>query len=571
MKRGTYVLIIFLIFFVLIIAAFASLFVFDMTKPVSIKPNTYLEIPLSGSLEERPVSDFVLRYFSPGGSLSLYDIWLNFNKAKTDSRIKGIVLRLGSLGCDWAKINEIRNLVLDFKQSGKKVYAYIQETLDFDKEYYLATACDRVILHPLGSLFINGIGGQIPFLKGALDKLGVEVEVERVEEFKTAYNMFTEKGFTDSHREMMESLYHSLFERYIHAIAKARDKDENDMRNIINQGLFHAGKAKELSLIDDLLYEDELEELLKDGTKEAHRIGHTQYLKDKTGPSGLNKGKKIALIYGVGPIHTGESIEGQSMGSSTIARWFKNARRDKSIAAVVFRVDSPGGSAVGSDIIGRELVLTKKQKPVIVSMSDMAGSGGYWVAMDAHKIVAHPQTLTGSIGVIFGKFNFAKLYDKLGISAEKLTYGQHADMFSSFRRLTSEERRLMKEQVLWSYDQFISKVAAGRKMSKEEVDRVGRGRVWTGSQAKELGLIDELGGLTEALRLAKSKAGIPEDSSVRVVVWPKKTSFWKAFFQKTQAKMKLIPHRAAEKWARTLQILNKESILALMPLLFATD
>jgi len=571
MKRGTYVLIIFLIFFILIIAAFASLFFFEMAQPVAVKPNTYLEIPLSGSLEERPVSDFMMSYFSSGEALSLHDIWLNVHKAKADRNIKGILLRLGSLGCDWAKTNEIRNLVLDFRQSGKKVYAYIQETLDFDKEYYLATACDRIILHPLGSLFINGIGGQIPFLKGALDKLGIEVEVERVEEFKTAYNMFTEEGFTENHREMMESLYESLFSRYIQTIGRARGKDDDEMRRIIDQGIFHAEKAKALSLVDDLLYEDELEELLKDGKMKVRRISHAQYLKSRDASSGLNRGKKIALIYGVGPIHTGESIKGQSMGSSTLSRWLKKARIDKSIMAVVFRVDSPGGSAVGSDIIGREVALTKKQKPVIVSMSDMAGSGGYWVAMDAHKIVAHPQTLTGSIGVIFGKFNLVKLYEKLGISSEKLNYGQNADMFSSFRRLTPDERLLLKEQILWSYDHFISKVASGRKMTKAEIDKVGRGRVWTGSQARDIGLIDDLGGLTEALMLAKEKAGIPADESVRLVVWPKKTSFWKSILQKPQATMNLISSRAMGKWIKTLEILKKERILALMPLMIAPE
>lgn len=571
MKRGTYVLIIFLIFFVLIIAAFASFFFFEMAKPVAVKPNTYLEIPLSGSLEERPVSDFMMSYFYGGESLSLHDIWLNFRRAKADSKIKGIVLRLGPLGCDWAKTNEIRNFVTDFRKSGKKVFAYIQETLDFDKEYYLATACDRIILHPLGSLYINGIGGQIPFLKGTLDKLGIEVEVERVEEFKTAYNMFTEKGLTEHHREMMDSLYNSLFSQYIQTIAKARGKDVQSMQDIINQGVFHAEKAKELDLVDDCLYEDELDELLKDGTKKVHRIGHAQYLKSRAAPSGLNRGKKIALIYGVGPILTGESLQGQFMGSSTVARWLRKARRDTSIAAIVFRVDSPGGSAVGSDIIGREVVLTKKQKPVIVSMSDMAGSGGYWIAMDAHKIVAHPQTLTGSIGVIFGKFNLVKLYDKLGVSAEKLTWGERADMFSSFRRLTPDERRIMKEQILWSYDHFISKVALGRQMTKEDVDKVGRGRVWTGIQAKDMGLIDELGGLEEALKLAKARAGIPDDASVRLVVWPKKTSLWKSFFGKTQAKMKFLPNRILEEWIKTLQILKKERILALMPLIASTN
>jgi len=207
------------------------------------------------------------------------------------------------------------------------------------------------------------------------------------------------------HRTKISETFGYIFEYYIASVAEARGKTEAEFRELINRGIFNADKAKELDLVDSLLYEDELLVFLKDGTAQVHMIDHSCYLKSKISDSGLSKGKKIALLYGVGPIHTGESIKGQTMGSSTVAHWLQNARRDNAVAAVVFRVDSPGGSAVASDIIARELMLTKKQKPVIVSMSDVAGSGGYWVAMDTHKIVAHPQSLTGSIGVIFGKFN----------------------------------------------------------------------------------------------------------------------------------------------------------------------
>ncbi|MBN1224076.1 MAG: signal peptide peptidase SppA [Candidatus Aminicenantes bacterium] len=570
MKKGTYVLIIFLIFFVLIIAVAASLFFIEVAQPVAVKPNTYLEMPLSGPLDEHPVSDMVTDYFFGGNALSLHDIWVNFHKAKADGKIKGVILRIGHLSCDWAKINEIRSLVLDFKKSGKTTVAYISETMDFDKEYYLATACDHIFLHPLGSLIINGIGGHFLFLRGALDKLGIEVEVERVDEFKTAYNMFTEEKFSPSHKEMMASLYNDIFDLYIASIAEARGKTEEEVHELIDQGVFTGEKAKELDLVDALLYEDELEDFLKGGSSHIYRISHAQYLKSKTKSSGLTRGRKIALIYGVGPIHTGESIKGKSMGSSTIARWLQSIRQDSSIAAVVFRIDSPGGSAVASDIIGREVVLTKKQKPFIVSMSDMAGSGGYWVAMDAHKIVAHPQTLTGSIGVIFGKFNMMKLYKRLGISSEKLTFGRKADMFSTFRKLTPEEKDLMKEQILWSYDRFITKVAVGRNMTKEEVDKVGKGRVWTGNQAKELGLVDELGDLSKAFILAKEIAGIPESESVKLVVWPKKASFWKSIFTNPFAGIKAISNRTLDRWLQMFRIFEKAGVLAVMPCIFTT-
>ncbi|NOR12462.1 MAG: signal peptide peptidase SppA, partial [Candidatus Aminicenantes bacterium] len=487
-----------------------------------------------------------------------------------DRNIKGIILRIGLLQCDWAKVNEIRELVLDFKTSGKKTYAYIEEALDFDKEYFLATACDQIFLHPLGAMIINGIGGYVPFFKGSLEKLGIEAEIEHVEEYKTAYNMFTEKGFTPSHREMIESIYESLFTTYVTKVAEARGKDEKEVRTLIDQGYFHSENAKELGLVDKLLYEDQLEDILKEGEKSVRRISHRRYLKTKVSASGLNRGKKIALIYGVGTIHSGESMRGQTMGSSTVARWLRRVRKDKTIAAVIFRVDSPGGSAVASDVIGREVALTKTEKPIIVSMSDVAGSGGYWVAMDAHKIVAQPQTLTGSIGVIFGKFNLIKLYEKLGVTSEKIAYGKRADMFSTFRRLSPEEQDLLKKEILWTYDHFTTKVAQGRHLTKEEVNDIGRGRVWTGQQAKEIGLVDEIGGLSKALKMAKERAGIPEEESVRLVVWPKKTSLFESFFTRSMAQTKLFSDKNLEKLIRTLQILEKERVLAIMPLIYAT-
>lgn len=569
MKRGTYVLIIFLIFFVLIIATIVSFLYFELAKPAKISPNTYLELTLSGAVEERPVPDVLTTFFMGGDPLSMHDIWLNLHKAKADKNIKGILLRIGMLQCDWAKVSEIRDLVLDFKTSGKKTYAYIEESLDFDKEYYLATACDQIFLHPLGALIINGIGGHVPFFKGALEKLGIEAEIEHVEEYKTAYNMFTEDGFTPSHKEMIEAIYESVFTTYVKEVAEARGIEEEEVLRLLDMGYFHSENAEESGLVDRLVYEDQLEDILRDGEKDVRRIGHNRYLKTKVSQSGLNRGKKIALIYGVGTIHSGESMRGQTMGSSTVARWLRRARKDKTIAAVVFRVDSPGGSAVASDVIGREVALTKREKPIIVSMSDVAGSGGYWVSMDAHKIVAQPQTLTGSIGVIFGKFNLIKLYEKLGITAEKIAYGKRADIFSTFRKLTPEERELLKKEILWTYDHFTTKVAQGRNLTKEEVHKIGRGRVWTGQQAQEIGLVDELGGLSTALKIAKQRAGIPEEQSVRLVVWPKKTSLFESFFSMSMAQSKLFSDKNLEKLMRTLQILEKERVLAVMPLVFA--
>ncbi len=564
MKRGTYVLIIFLIFFFLIIISLASILYLEFGKQPSVKSLSYLEIKLSGDLQEKASPDFLMSFFGMSSPLSMHDIWFNFQKAKIDRRIQAIVLRMGFLQCGWAKVNEIRDLVLDFRKTGKKVYATFEESVDADKEYYLATACDRIIFHPSGMMFVNGIGGYLPFFKKGLDKLGVEYEVEHIEKYKTAMNEFTEEGFTPSHKEMMESLYGDIYSHYVAKIAEARGKSEDEVRTLIDHGLFQGPKAKEAGLVDDLMYEDELQNFLQANGRRFTRITHQDYSKIKPSSLGLNRGKKVALIYGMGQIITGEGFY-QMMGSSTVARWLRSARRDKSVEAVIFRVDSPGGSVVGSDVIWREVMLTKKEKPIVVSMSDLAGSGGYWVAMSAHKIVAQPQTWTGSIGVVWGKPNFQKLYEKLGVTAERLTFGDKADIFSTFRKWTDEEKELIKNEMFWTYDQFLTKVAEGRNMSKEDVDHLGKGRVWTGHQAKELGLVDELGGLTKAIELAKELAGIPAEEQVKLDVQPKKISFFDMFIGRQWIKTDLSIHRQVDKMLSSFKVLEQERIWAIMP------
>lgn len=564
MKRGTYVLIIFLIFIFLIIVAFASFIYLEFGRPPAVKAHSYLEINLSGELQEKATADFFMSFFGMRPPLSMYDLWLNFQKAKRDSRIKIILLRLGYLQCGWAKIHELRDLVLDFRKTGKKVYATIEETIDADKEYYLATACDRIIFHPSGLMFLNGIGGSIPFFKKGLDKLGVEYEWERIEKYKTAMNQFTEEGFTPAHKEMMESLYGETYSHYLNKVAETRGKSKEDIKALLDHGFFQGPKAKEAGLVDDLLYEDELQNILRLNEKKISKISHERYLNIRPSSLGLYTGRKIALIYGMGTIITGEGMY-QMMGSSTVARWIRQARNDKSIEAVVFRVDSPGGSSVGSDVIWREVSLTKKEKPVIVSMSDLAGSGGYWVAMSAHKIVAQPQTWTGSIGVYFGKPNLIKLYDKLGITSERFTFGDKADILSTFREWTSEERQIIQTEIEWIYDQFLTKVAKGRNMTKEEVNKIGKGRVWTGNQAVNRGLVDELGGLSKAIDLAKELAGIPEAEQVQLVVQPKKISFFDIIFGGKYIKTNLDMNSQLEKIFSSLQLLENERIWALMP------
>jgi protease-4 len=565
MKKGTYVLLIFLFFFILAAASVLLLVIteFGGTR-VAVPSRSYLEVGLAGPVEELAPRDLVSILLRRDRPITVYDFWMNMRKAAADRRIQAVLVRINMVECDWAKATELRDALLEFRRSGKKAYAFIEEAPDFDMEYYIATACDKIVLHPLGWLGINGIGGYVPFFKGALDKLGIRAEFEHIAEFKTAANMFTEKGFTPAHKEEMESLYSDIFAHYVKTVAAARGKTEKEYRALIDRGFFQGNQAKEAGLVDDCLYEDELERLIQGGGPGFGRVRFEDYTRVKPDSLGLDTGRRVALVYGVGTIMTGESLP-PVLGGSTVARWLRAAREDGSIAAIVFRVDSPGGSSVGSDVVWREVFLARKEKPVVVSMSDVAGSGGYWISMAATRIVAEPQTITGSIGVLAGKFSVTGLLDKLGINAEKLTFGEKADIFSPFRPFTPDEKKALHHQLLWTYDEFLSKVAAGRGITKEEVDKVGRGRIWTGSQARNLKLVDELGGLTTAVNLAKKLAGIPVTDEVRLVVWPKKVSFWQSLFGGSDIGIDLKSASGLEKALQTLRLMKKTSIWAVMP------
>ncbi|MBM3297266.1 MAG: signal peptide peptidase SppA [Candidatus Aminicenantes bacterium] len=567
MKRSRYVLIIVLVFVVLGAVTLASFFFSSLSRTPSVPLRAYLDIPLSGELVEWSSPTWVDTLILGRAPLSVHDIWWNLRKARSDRRVQAVLLRLNLLLCDWAKANELREAVLDFRRSGKKVYAYIEEAPDFDMEYYLASACDRVVLHPLGWLGVNGLGGATPFFKKTLDKLGIRFEVEQVEEFKTAYNMFTREGFTPAHRQMMESILEDLFEVYVAGVAEARGKSVAQVRGWVDKGFFQAEEALREGLVDELMFEDELLDSLSRTTGAVRRLRHEDYARIKPESLGLNRGPKVALIYAQGTILGGESLNERMIGSRTLSSQIRRAREDRNTAAVILRVDSPGGSAVASDSIWREIALTKKVKPVVVSMSDLAGSGGYWISMGAHKIVAQPQTLTGSIGVLFGKFDLQGLYDKLGVTSERLVFGEQADAFSSFRSFTPEERAAMKKQILWIYDRFLTKAAEGRDITKEEADSLGRGRVWTGRQALGLGLVDEMGGLATAVARAKELAGLSSYRDVRLDVWPRKTSFWGALFGRRETGLGAVPgSRLLKALAELESLLPRDRALSLMPL-----
>src|SRR5215475_8856795 len=497
----------------------------------SIRNNSALVLRVAGSLPDYTPDDPFKRFFG-GPDQSLTGLVLQFRKAKVDNRIRAIILDIDTSGVGWGKAEELRDAITDFRSSGKPVYAYIEFGLN--KEYYIATACDKIFVPPPGELFINGLAADVMFFRGSLDKLGVYPDIYQIGKYKSAGDMFTQKQMTDAHREYVNSLLDDLFGRFVDTIAKDRHKTSDEVRKLIDDAPYNAAKAKEVGLIDVAAYRDELEKEVKTklGYKDTDTLSlvRNEYRDVSPESLGLNKGEKIAVIYGTGDITSGSSQNSpsgeQSIGSDTLAKALNDAAADKTIKAIILRVDSPGGSGLASDIIWHAVEAANQKKPLVVSMSDVAASGGYYIAAAASKIVAEPSSITGSIGVVAGKPVIRGFYDWLGISNEYVLRGKNAGMFRETEKFSDDERAKFEDWIKTTYYQdFVPKVAKGRNKDAQYVDSVGQGRVWTGFQAKERGLVDDFGGLDKAIEVAKQLAKIPADKGVERVILPYPTTF----------------------------------------------
>jgi protease-4 len=483
-----------------------------------------LEVRISGHIVEENSRVGLLGRKKP----RMIDLIADIQRAKEDKTIQGMLLRIDPFSLGMAKVQEIREAILDFKTRGKTVIAFLE--MGGDKEYYLATAADKIVLLPTGYLDVNGLAASVTFIKGTLDKLGIVADLEHRGDYKTASELVTRESMSPAHQEVMNSIMDDLYEQMTNQIAKSRGWSQQQAQSIIDQGPFTSSEAIKAGLVDTLLFYDQLDELLKKQTGgEAPRIAQQAYHKQHRHRYSWAIPPRIAVVFATGAITSGESgremLMGDIMGSETISRAIKTAREDERVKAVVFRVDSPGGEGIASDVILREIILTKEKKPVIVSMSDVAGSGGYWISCAADTIISMPGTYTGSIGVITGKLSLEGLYEKIGFSIETVKRGSHADFYTTTREFSEEEREVVERQIDEFYSDFVALVAKHRSMSYQEVDDVAGGRVWTGRQAKENGLVDMLGGLNLALAVAKEKAGIAGDAEIDVMTYPKRRLF----------------------------------------------
>jgi len=516
---------------VIVIGVAIVVSVFRKSEP-AIHDNSLLTLRVAGSLPDYSPDDPFKKYFG-GPDQSLTGLVMQFKKAKVDKRIKAILLEVDMSGVGWGKAEELREAIGDFRSSGKPVYAYIEFGLN--KEYYIATACDKIYVPPPGELFINGLAADVMFFRGSLDKLGIYPDIYQIGKYKSAGDMFTQKQMTDAHREYVNSLLDDLYGRYVNTIAQSRKKTPDEIRALIDNAPYSAAKAKEVGLIDESAYRDDVEKQIKTqlGYKDADAftpVRGSDYRDVSPESLGLNEGERIAVIYASGTIGSGSSQNSpsgeQSIGSDTVSKAVSDAAADKTIKAIILRVDSPGGSGLASDIIWHAVEAANQKKPVVVSMSDVAASGGYYISAAASKIIAEPSSITGSIGVVAGKPVMRGFYDWLGISNEYVLRGKNAGMFRETEKFSDDERAKFEDWIKTTYYQdFVPKVAKGRKKDPQSVDSVGQGRVWTGAQAKDRGLVDDFGGLDKAIEVAKDLAKIPKDKGVERVILPYPQTF----------------------------------------------
>ncbi len=492
--------------------------------PAQVILEVDFEKPLVEYVPQDPVALALLREVT-----TVRDVVEALVRASEDERVVGLVAKIGAAPMGLAVIQEIRNAVIAFANNGKFAVAYAEtfgEVGPGNGAYYLATAFNEIYLQPSGDLGLTGLMYEFPFVRGTLDKLHVEPRIDHRKEFKNAKNIFTETKFTEAHREATEKLMNSQFGQIVRGIVEARGVPEEALVGNIDSAPLLGEEAVKAKLVDELLYRDEVYEKVKAKAEGAKLLYLGEYLKRAGRPH--KDGPTIALIYGVGGVHRGPSeynalSRSSSMGSDTVSAAFRAAVADDDVKAIVFRVNSPGGSYVASDTIWREVVKAKEAgKPVIVSMGNVAGSGGYFVSMSATKIVAQPGTITGSIGVVVGKMLTREFWQEhTGITWDEVHTNKNAMMWAGTHEYSTEQWQKVQDFLDRVYDDFTTKVAQGREMEKEKVLEVAKGRIWTGEDAKERGLVDELGGFNVALRLVRTEAGIKPDAPITVKMFPR--------------------------------------------------
>jgi len=503
-------------------------------KPVTVADGSTLILKLEGELPEKAPAEIPLPMFEAQTPMTIREVWETFRKAAADSKVKGIILEPRGLRIGWAKMQEVREEILQFKKSGKPIIAYLREP--GAHEYYLASATDRIIIAPEDFLDLKGLRLEGIFIKNTLDKLGIKADVIHAGKYKDAGDLFTRTSMSPETQEALNPILDQYYGNLIDTIAQGRNKQPDAVRALIDKGPFMAKDALANGLVDAFGYDDQASDDMKNRLKQSElkKVSGKAYLKAPSAAGGVTK--RIAFIVGEGLItrgRGGSSSDDEGITASAFVKLLKQVEDDSTIKGVILRVDSPGGDGTASDdILHAEKNLGRK-KPMVISMSDLAASGGYYMAITGDPIIAYPNTLTGSIGVIYARMSLHGLYDKIGVNKELLTRGHYADLDSDYSPLNDDQRQKVAGQIDAFYRSFVGKVADGRKKTFEQIEPLAQGRVWLGSQAKLNGLVDELGGLDKAVELIRKKANIASSDKITLVPYPAKRSVFDSIFNRS--------------------------------------
>ncbi len=496
------------------------------TKPATIADGSTLVIHLWGDVPEKPPIEFSIPGLTEHNSITVENVWSMLRRAAADSRVKAVIFEPEGATIGWGAMQEIHADLENFRKSGKPLVAWLESPSL--RDYYMDTAASKIYMPPTDLLNLKGIGFQLMYFKNTLDKLGVQVDVQHAGKYKDYGDQFTRSSMSPETKEVMNSLADGLYGDLLAVIAKGRGKDEAAVRTIIDNGPFLAKQAKANGLIDDIRYEDEVFGEMKTTLHqtELKRTSEKEYARVTDASSGLGAtdNTQIAFVVGEGTITRGDDSDADSFESGVFDHMLERVGNDTSIKAAIIRINSGGGEVVASDDMWRAMNQLKAKKPIVISMGDEAASGGYYMAMTGSPIVAYPGTITGSIGVVFGKPNLHGLYDKLGITKETVSRGKFALIDSDYSSLTPEEAAKLKEGIDATYEDFLDKVSTSRKKPVSDIETVAQGRVWLGDQAKQRGLVDDLGGIDSAIQKARELAGIPASSRVSLVLYPAKKS-----------------------------------------------
>jgi protease-4 len=501
-------------------------------KP-SIPESAAMVLRLEGALPERAPLEIPLPWAESSSPATVVELWGLLNRAGKDERVKAIFLQPRGLMAGWAKLQEIHAALEEFKKSGKPVVAYLRNP--GAREYYLATAADAVYMSREDLLDLKGLRAEFLFFRKALDKFGIQLEVERQGRYKDAADAFTRTSLAPESREAMDAVLDQIYGDMVRRISAGRRMAPEAVSALLDDGPFLAKPAEKHGFVDGLKFEDEAFDELNNRVKEQNlaRISHRDYLRMMRESFPRGRRARIAFITGEGTILRGEEAhfgDGSALWSGSFSKLLDQVARDQTIKGAILRIDSPGGDAAASDEILHAARRLSRKKPLVISMSDVAASGGYYIAMTGDPVIAWPNTITGSIGVIYGKLNLAGLYGKIGIDSEILKRGRNAAIDSEIQPLSASGREKLKEGIASAYDSFLERVAEGRKRDKSEIESLAQGRVWVGSDAKHKGLVDELGGLERALSLVRERAGIAAADQVEIVVYPRRKNILEQLF-----------------------------------------